>query len=1342
MSHLFRISLSLKENLRLKGFKNLKRCSQCHPYSTEIAEAKIYVSSSGSHSVKVGKWRTKSLPVSKEDVQRQLLQVLQARLVQLSSSDGNIVHPSGILQVGTNFHRKIDLIEKDYTISSFQGQLVPSQSGRIIEYHFTTGDHLSETLDPYSEFLPEEYTDSMDEHEDNIGGTLEDKWAAELEQIGREISNINEDVDLVNNREHDTKLQKKKTKKATSSPRLKTEIDKLGAEPNTKNANVLSEETAKANASVMLSKKKNVTPEKQRKAAEYERVINIYKAFMFNQDLKFYVDVCVFIKKPELALKVIRGVRQKSAKEVETHVKKFMEITDVNIYNALLHGLAKKGQIKTMEEVFNLMLKDKLNPTMQTYAAFFECLGRRNSIDVEFGKQLLADMEEKKLDVREIFNICKFANDEIVYVQKGLEAIIPGYKRNPSPNVETYVGDLVEPLNILLPPEMMVEANPSAGVLTDAELLEKFREQLHRETLNKIPVKSVIETKKNQKMNQLYSSLVEEWRKVIRVSFEAKLKKQKAEALSFWGMSKYPYLLLFPPEEYVDIVLEEALDLTKYSSQSPTTSYMYQMLGYSIYEKYIREKKFIKNTPHKLMEAYKAYLEKITATKDQHTDHKETWQKISQEMNCGALMLLDVYKDYLNKFADPHEQLVNHRAIWQKIANDKNCGSLMDIPEKKWPTHLLRSLGKFFYEIILKDLKIDANLFIKSPQKHLVPAFHILYRQEGVRLKEQIKPHSHLVSLVQHQGSLMFPTTQLPMLVPPLPWTSVHQGGYLLNKMDLIRIITLNIKQQELLNKTPSKKLNPVLDALNALSSCAWKINKPILDIMLQLFCGNGNIDLGIPFPESQNLKMPEINTEMSSYEKAKAYEKRKLVKKQNDEMKSRWYTELYRFSIANMFRDEIFWYPHSMDFRGRTYPMPPHFNHTGGDIARGIMLFAKGKPLGPNGLNWLLIHLVNLTGLKKRSSNAMRLAYAKELMPDIIDSADFPLTGNKWWQKMEDPWQTLACCMEIVNAIRSPDVTKYISHFPVHQDGTCNGLQHYAALGRDTIGAISVNLAPSDTPQDVYSEVVQMVEQERKKDAANGHHIAQVLEGFVERKIIKQTIMTTVYGVTRYGALLQILRQLKEVGNFPKEHLFQASGYLTKKSFYCLSQMFNGAREIQEWFTDSARMISLICKQPVEWITPLNLPVFQGYCKPVVMKSKPYEYMETITKPDSMKQKNSFPPNYIHSLDSTHMMLTSLYCQRAGINFVSVHDCFWTHACDVEVMNKICREQFVSLYNQPILENLSSYMVEKYCNSNSELDPKKLNMINSKVRPVLERVPKKRDFVLEDVLKSTYFFN
>lgn len=64
--------------------------------------------------------------------------------------------------------------------------------------------------------------------------------------------------------------------------------------------------------------------------------------------------------------------------------------------------------------------------------------------------------------------------------------------------------------------------------------------------------------------------------------------------------------------------------------------------------------------------------------------------------------------------------------------------------------------------------------------------------------------------------------------------------------------------------------------------------------------------------------------------------------------------------------------------------------------------------------------------------------------------------------------------------------------------------------------------------------------------------------------QVIKQTVMTTVYGVTRYGAKYQILRQLKYIDEFPREHAWAASVYLTDKTFYCLREMFSATKEIQ----------------------------------------------------------------------------------------------------------------------------------------------------------------------------------
>ncbi|GFU85187.1 DNA-directed RNA polymerase, mitochondrial [Trichonephila clavipes] len=133
------------------------------------------------------------------------------------------------------------------------------------------------------------------------------------------------------------------------------------------------------------------------------------------------------------------------------------------------------------------------------------------------------------------------------------------------------------------------------------------------------------------------------------------------------------------------------------------------------------------------------------------------------------------------------------------------------------------------------------------------------------------------------------------------------------------------------------------------------------------------------------------------------------------------------------------------------------------------------------------------------------------------------------------------------------------------------------------------------------------------------------------------------------------------------------------------------------------------------------------------------------IESPNIRKQKNGFAPNFIHSLDASHMMLTSLFCQRKGFTFVSVHDCYWTHALTVEIMNKICREQFVALHKEPILEDLSAFFLDKYARVvNEKIQGNKLkkNSVNKKLRDLLSTVPKKGTFNLDKVLESEYFFS
>ena len=74
---------------------------------------------------------------------------------------------------------------------------------------------------------------------------------------------------------------------------------------------------------------------------------------------------------------------------------------------------------------------------------------------------------------------------------------------------------------------------------------------------------------------------------------------------------------------------------------------------------------------------------------------------------------------------------------------------------------------------------------------------------------------------------------------------------------------------------------------------------------------------------------------------------------------------------------------------------------------------------------------------------------------------AENPL-DNREWLTYEDCWQALGAIIELNDALKHPFPQDFLSHLHVHQDGSCNGLQHYAALGRDMEGAYQVNLGPT----------------------------------------------------------------------------------------------------------------------------------------------------------------------------------------------------------------------------------------------------------------------------------------
>ncbi|XVF43309.1 hypothetical protein PTKIN_Ptkin02bG0030000 [Pterospermum kingtungense] len=572
----------------------------------------------------------------------------------------------------------------------------------------------------------------------------------------------------------------------------------------------------------------------------------------------------------------------------------------------------------------------------------------------------------------------------------------------------------------------------------------------------------------------------------------------------------------------------------------------------------------------------------------------------------------------------------------------------------------------------------------------------------------------------------------MPMLVPPQNWTGYDRGAYLFLPSYVMR--THGAKQQrETVKRTPRKQLEPVFEALDTLGNTKWRINKRVLGVVDRIWANGGRI---ADLVDREDVPLPEEPDTEDEAEIQKWKWKVKAVKKENNERHSQRCDVELKLAVARKMKDEDgFYYPHNLDFRGRAYPMHPYLNHLGSDLCRGVLEFAEGRPLGKSGLRWLKIHLSNLyAGGVDKLSNEGRIAFTENHLDDIFDSADRPLEGRRWWLSAEDPFQCLAACINLSEALRSSNPETTLSHMPVHQDGSCNGLQHYAALGRDKLGAAAVNLVAGEKPADVYSGIAARVLDIMRRDAAedpaqnpNALH-ARLLINQVDRKLVKQTVMTSVYGVTYVGARDQIKRRLKERGAIADDtELFIAACYAARTTLTALGEMFQAARSIMGWLGECAKVIASENK-PVRWTTSLGLPVVQPYRqlgRHLIKTSLQVLTLQRETDKVMVKrQRTAFPPNFVHSLDGSHMMMTAVACKKAGLNFAGVHDSYWTHACDVDEMNRILREKFVELYEAPILENL----LESFQKSFPSL--------------VFPPLPERGDFDLREMVSTVFFLN
>ncbi len=271
----------------------------------------------------------------------------------------------------------------------------------------------------------------------------------------------------------------------------------------------------------------------------------------------------------------------------------------------------------------------------------------------------------------------------------------------------------------------------------------------------------------------------------------------------------YPFLTIMDKSSYIELMMRE-VEILAQTSEYFSTSFREISLGIgNRLEK--RVQKFFtqsNNDADKLTQAYTEYLD----------------FKIAKSLGCYTGNL-------------------THREQWMNILREKSL--LTKTQVEPWSYSVKLQLGNY----ILENILFKSCYLPKTPKSGKEEnVFYKIYRTTGMYVDPQLKVHPILSKVFS--SSLVFDSNLLPMVASPLPWCSPAKGGYYLTQSNLLRVNASALNEQhDMIDRAHPSQMYPVYDSLNILSSCAWKINTPILDMIIKVFRDNGDVELDIPKP-------------------------------------------------------------------------------------------------------------------------------------------------------------------------------------------------------------------------------------------------------------------------------------------------------------------------------------------------------------------------------------------------------------------------------------------------------------------------------------------------------------
>ena len=490
---------------------------------------------------------------------------------------------------------------------------------------------------------------------------------------------------------------------------------------------------------------------------------------------------------------------------------------------------------------------------------------------------------------------------------------------------------------------------------------------------------------------------------------------------------------------------------------------------------------------------------------------------------------------------------------------------------------------------------------------------------------------------------------------------------------------------------------NGFIKSMNVLQQTEWKINTKVRDILLR---------------------------------------NRKKILNQYKDFPKKYKSKIIEFDLtmerSELIGDKSFYQYTEADYRGRVYYTTPFLNFQGNDIARGQMLFAKGKPMTDEGLRRLKIHIAccyNETYSKDNLPEWLTtdyLPYLKEEELDDISVDKMTLEDREAWadnnikklmeiadkeiidSNAEKPISLLASVLEIKDAL---DKEEYITYLPIPIDGSNNGWQHLCAMSKDKEAGELVGIVPNDIQKDFYVQCA--------KDL-----IKRVPEWFEERQmpmkhirkgIAKRGSMTRAYSAGVQKIAENMYLDCHVEGYLDRYNITEEDcELLAKHLIKAIDEVCAGPLQTMKFLqkiaeAEIASEYSKNIKQKsIRWTTPSGFPVIyeafveNEFKEKAIISCSKRKVKPIITKEDGSKEEtdtiriqhvgkeptdkpkirsfmSGISPNFVHSMDAAHM---SKVISKWGADFGAVHDSFSVHACDVDELLDLIKEEFIIMYS------------------------------------------------------------